>query len=112
MGASIPSSCAADCHFTQDIWNPVIGTWNAEDYGGFRKAEGDGDAWQADTEKGQILAARRGITISRLLAQQIERLVRETEEYGRAKRRALALLKKGFHMGGVIPASREDLHLR
>jgi hypothetical protein len=62
--------------------------------------------------KAKILAARRDTSISGLLAQQIEVLVGEEEAYERAERQAVALLDKGFHLGGSPPASREDVHER
>jgi hypothetical protein len=62
--------------------------------------------------KAKILAARRGTSISGLLAQQIEVLVGEEEAYERAAREAVALLDKGFHLGASPSASREDLHER
>jgi len=62
--------------------------------------------------KARILAAQRSTSISGLLAEQIEKLVGEEDDYERAKRRALALLDKGFHMGGKITATRESLHDR
>ena len=62
--------------------------------------------------KAKILAARRETSISRLLAHQIEVLVGQEEAYERAERQALALLDKGFRMGGVISATREELHER
>jgi len=34
------------------------------------------------------------------------------EAYERAERQALALLDQGFHMGGIIRASRDELHER
>jgi hypothetical protein len=63
-------------------------------------------------KKAKILAARRETSISGLLAQEIESLVGEQEAYERAERQALALLDKGFHLGGVILAKREQLHER
>jgi hypothetical protein len=63
-------------------------------------------------KKARILAARRETSISGLLAQEIESLVENEEAYARAERQALELLEKGFHMGGVIRASREDMHER
>jgi hypothetical protein len=63
-------------------------------------------------KKAKILAARRETSISGLLAQEIEFLVGEEEAYERAERQALALLEKGFHMGGVIRAGRDELHER
>jgi predicted transcriptional regulator len=62
--------------------------------------------------KAKILAARRSTSISRLLAEQMEALVAGEEAYERAERSALALLDQGFHMGGLISASRDELHER
>lgn len=62
--------------------------------------------------KAKILAAKRGTSISGLLAQQIEVLVGDEEAYEHAERQALTLLDHGFHMGGVIRASRDELHER
>jgi len=63
-------------------------------------------------KKAKILAARRETSISGLLAQEIEFLVGQAEAYERAERQALALLDKGFHLGGVIRATRDELHER
>jgi hypothetical protein len=63
-------------------------------------------------KKAKILAARRETSISGLLAQEIESLVGEEEAYERAERQALALLDKGFHLGGVLRATRDELHER
>ena len=60
----------------------------------------------------KILAARRSTSISGLLARQIEMLVGEEEAYERAERQAMSLLDQGFHLGGVIRASRDELHER
>lgn len=62
--------------------------------------------------KAKILAARRGSSISGFLAEQIEILVGEEEAYERAQRQATALLDKGFHLGGVIRANRDQWHER
>jgi hypothetical protein len=63
-------------------------------------------------QNAKILAARRSTSISGLLARQIEILLGEEEAYERAERQAMALLEQGFHLGGVIRASRDDLHER
>jgi hypothetical protein len=63
-------------------------------------------------QKAKVLAARRGTSISGLVAQQIELLVGEDEAYERAQRQALALVDRGFHMGGTIEARRDELHER
>ena len=39
-------------------------------------------------------------------------LIANEEAYERAERQALALLEKGFHLGGAIRASRDELHHR
>ncbi len=62
--------------------------------------------------KAKILAARRSTSISRLLAEQVEALVAQEEAYDRAERSALALLDQGFHLGGLITATRDALHER
>lgn len=63
-------------------------------------------------QKARIIAARQLTSISGLVARQIETLVGEEEAYEKAKKRALALLDKGFHLGGTIRASRDELHER
>ena len=63
-------------------------------------------------KKARILAAQRETSISGLLAQQIEILVEDEDAYVHAERQAIALLEKGFHLGGVKKASREELHER
>jgi hypothetical protein len=63
-------------------------------------------------QKAKIVAARRSTSISGLLARQIEILVGEEEAYERAERQAVTLLDQGFHLGGVIQASRDELHER
>lgn len=62
--------------------------------------------------KARILAARRSTSISGLLSQQIELMVGEEEAWERSERSALALLERGFHLGGLITASRDELHER
>jgi len=67
---------------------------------------------RATIRKAKILAARRGSSISGLLAEQIEILVGEDEAYERAQRQATALLAQGFHLGGLIRATRDEWHER
>jgi hypothetical protein len=57
-------------------------------------------------------SARKSTSVSKLLGEVLERLVREHESYERAKRSALAALKKGFHLGGMIMATKDQLHDR
>ncbi|HEX2714325.1 MAG TPA: hypothetical protein VHM88_19195 [Candidatus Acidoferrales bacterium] len=62
--------------------------------------------------KARMIAVKRGTSISGLLAQQIQDLVGEEEAYENAQRQALAFLERGFSLGGVIRASRDELHER
>ena len=63
-------------------------------------------------QKAKLLAARRSMSISGLVAHQIEALVEEEEEYRRAAREAIALLEEGFHLGGKLRVTRDQLHDR
>jgi len=67
---------------------------------------------QQTIRKAKVLAARRGSSISGLLAEQIEILVGAEEAYERSERQAAALLDQGFHLGGVIRARRDEWHER
>jgi hypothetical protein len=64
-------------------------------------------------EKLKALAARRATSISGLLTERIEILVREDGvAYERARRQAMMLIDRDFPMGGVIRARRDELHER
>ena len=63
-------------------------------------------------KRAKIIAAQRNTSISGLLSQELQRIIEDAEQYGRAKAQALADLKTGFHLGGKIAASREQLHER
>ncbi len=62
--------------------------------------------------KAKALAAERGISVSRLLSRSIEQVIGEEEAYEAARRYALAILERGFHLGGTIRATRDELHER
>lgn len=55
--------------------------------------------------KAKILAARRSTSVSRLVADEIDRLVREDEAYEQARIEALADLDSGYDLGtgGQLP---------
>ena len=63
-------------------------------------------------KKAKIIAAQRQTSISRMLSKELEKIIVDSMEYDRAKRRALAHLDKRFHFGGKITVSREELHKR
>lgn len=60
----------------------------------------------------KVLAAKQGTSVSRLLTDQLEALVRRDKGYERAKRRALTRLGRGFDLGWTPPVSRDELHER
>ena len=62
--------------------------------------------------KARILAAKRSTSISALLAEQIEAMIGEEEVWDSSQRSALAMLEHGFHLGGQVPVSRDELHER
>ena len=62
--------------------------------------------------KARILAAKRATSISALLAEQIEAMIGDEEVWDRSQRSALAMLERGFHLGGQVPVSRDELHER
>ena len=63
-------------------------------------------------QKAKVLAAKNSTSISGLLARQIEALVNTDEQYESARREALDLMERGFHLGGIHSIDREDLHER
>ncbi|MBP8696291.1 MAG: hypothetical protein A4E73_00227 [Syntrophaceae bacterium PtaU1.Bin231] len=58
------------------------------------------------------LSVRKSVSVSKLLSAELEKLVRDREQYEMAKRRALATLRKGFRMGGKTASTRDELHDR
>ncbi|MCE2515916.1 MAG: hypothetical protein J4F37_13070 [Acidobacteria bacterium] len=60
----------------------------------------------------RVFAARRGTSLSRLVAAQLETLVREDQVYAAARRRAMARLRKGYDMAGERSLSRGEVHDR
>jgi hypothetical protein len=60
----------------------------------------------------RIIAAEEGSSISGLLASKLEEIVNHRKSYARSKKRALARLRKGFAIGFIRPASRDELHER
>ena len=60
----------------------------------------------------KVLAAQRQTSISRMLSEELQKLVEDAKEYERAKKQALNFITSGFHLGGKIKFSREELHER
>lgn len=61
--------------------------------------------------KAKVLAAKKGTSISALVAAQIEESVQAEDAFEAARRSALELLERGFHLGGAR-LNRDALHER
>jgi hypothetical protein len=60
----------------------------------------------------RAFAARRGTSVSAMLADELRKIVAEDTLYERAKAKALARLSSPFRLGGAKAANREALHDR
>jgi len=47
-----------------------------------------------------------------MLSQELQRIVESTEKYEVARKRAISDLRTGYHLGGIITASRKELYER
>ncbi|MBW2646796.1 MAG: hypothetical protein JRE23_11570 [Deltaproteobacteria bacterium] len=63
-------------------------------------------------KKAKVISAKRDTSVSKLLAQELREMIESAESYEAAKRRAIANLRTGCHLGGKITVSREELHER
>jgi len=63
-------------------------------------------------QKARVLAAKRSTSISGLLREQVEMLVREDEARERASALAISRMERGLHLGGGRMVSRDELHER
>lgn len=63
-------------------------------------------------KKARVLAAEKETSISAIVAEQLEKAVRDRDGYEQAKRRALARLKHGYNLGYRPPASRDEFYER
>lgn len=60
----------------------------------------------------RVLAAEEGRSISGLLTDRLEAIVRERKAFDKARRRALARLREGLDLRWTPPKSRDELHER
>jgi len=60
----------------------------------------------------RVLAAEKDTSVSGLLAEQLEKAVRDRDGYEQAKKRALARMKHASDLGYTPPASRDELYER
>jgi len=59
----------------------------------------------------KVIAARRSMSISRMLSDELTEIVKKTRNYEQARRYALTAMENGFH-GGGYRVSRDELHER
>jgi hypothetical protein len=62
--------------------------------------------------KAKALAAKLSTSVSDLFTTQIEALADGDEAYESARRGALHLMERGFHLGGSHSVNREEAHSR
>jgi len=60
----------------------------------------------------RVLAAEQGTSVSGLLRDRLEELVRRHKAYDAARRRALSRLRTGYDLQWTPPRSRDELHER
>ncbi|MGD0988093.1 MAG: ribbon-helix-helix domain-containing protein [Candidatus Sulfotelmatobacter sp.] len=60
----------------------------------------------------RILAAEEDTSISALLSERLEQILRERNSYSKAKKRALGRLCDGMDLRWSRPRSRDELHER
>ena len=60
----------------------------------------------------KILAAKRGISLSRLVVELLDRELTSRPSYQAARKRALARMKNAPNRGGLTKASRDEMHER
>jgi hypothetical protein len=60
----------------------------------------------------RVFAAEEGRSISALLTDRLEAMVRERKAFDQARRRAVARLRDGLDLQWSPPASRDELHER
>ena len=58
------------------------------------------------------IAVERGASVSGLLAAHLEQIVEQDAEYERARKKAVALVKRGLKLSGKIRATRDEWHER
>lgn len=69
---------------------------------------------EEDLREARVLAARRGTSVSQLLARMLSDLVEQETGYARARERSFHRLREGVNLGtgGHIGWSRDSIHER
>jgi hypothetical protein len=69
---------------------------------------------EEDLREARILAARRGTSVSQLVARVLREILERETGYDTARERSLALLREGVDLGtrGSVAGTRDHLHER
>jgi hypothetical protein len=62
--------------------------------------------------KARMMAAEEGRSISALLTDRLETMVRDRKAFDKARRRAIARLREGLDLPWTPPQTRDELHER
>ena len=60
----------------------------------------------------KVLAAKRGTSLSQLVAKQLQDMLKADLRFDRARSRALKRLRRGYDLHWTPPAERDELHDR
>jgi len=63
-------------------------------------------------QRAKVISAKRRSSVSNMLSQELQRIVESAESYEVSRKRAISNLRTGYHFGGIITASRDELHER
>ncbi len=63
-------------------------------------------------KKGKVIASKRETSLSRLLSDFLKQIINDEDLYELSQKKAISTLDRGFHLGGRITCSREELHER
>ena len=63
-------------------------------------------------QKAKVISAKRRSSISNMLSQELQRIVESAGSYEVSRKKAISNLRTGYHLGGIITASRDELHER
>ena len=63
-------------------------------------------------QRAKVISAKRRSSISNMLSQELQRIIESAENYETSRKKAIFNLRTGYHLGGIITASREELHER
>jgi len=63
-------------------------------------------------QRAKVISAKRRSSVSNMLSQELQRIVESAQNYEISRKKAISDLRTGYHLGGIITASRDELHER